>query len=79
MAIITYSLKSLTQKEKMKVIYQLFGKQKLKGIVEQRDGRKLGDGCFMIPIENLEEVTRILKKYNIKFQTLTVYEQTQNR
>ncbi|MEM2144915.1 MAG: hypothetical protein QW279_06110 [Candidatus Jordarchaeaceae archaeon] len=63
----------------MKVIYQLFGKQKLKGIVEQRDGRKLGDGCFMIPIESLEEVTRILKQYKVRFKTLTVYEQIQNR
>lgn len=79
MKIVTYSLKSLTQKEKMKVAYRLFGKQKLKGIVEKRGGRKLGDGCFMIPTENLEEVTQILKKYNVNFQTLTVYEQAQNR
>ncbi|MGQ9720718.1 MAG: nucleotidyltransferase domain-containing protein [Candidatus Jordarchaeum sp.] len=79
MAIITYSLKSLTQKEKMKIIYKLFGKQNLKKMVEQRGGRKLGDGCFMIPIENLEEVTRTLKQYNVRFETLTVYEQIQNR
>jgi predicted nucleotidyltransferase len=78
MTIITYSLKSLTQKEKMKVIYKLFGK-KLKGIVQQRGGRKLGDGCFIVPTENLEEVTQILKRYNVRFETLTVYEHVQNR
>jgi len=76
MAIVTYSLKSLTQREKMKIIYRLFGKQRLKGIVEQKEGRKLGDRCFMIPTENLEEVAQILKQHNVKFETLTVYEQS---
>jgi len=73
MAIVTYNLKGLIQKEKMKVIYRLFGKRTIKGIVQQGGGEKLGDGCFLIPVENLEEVVQILKRHNIKFDIKTVY------
>jgi len=73
MAIVTYNLKALTQKEKMKVIYRLFGKQKIKGVVQRRGGRKLGDGCFIIPIEALEEASQILKEYNVKFEITKLY------
>ncbi|MGC9345682.1 MAG: nucleotidyltransferase domain-containing protein [Candidatus Bathyarchaeales archaeon] len=73
MAIVTYNLKGLTQKEKMTVIYRLFGKRTIKGIVQRGGGEKLGDGCFLIPVENLEEVVQILKQHNIKFDITTVY------
>jgi predicted nucleotidyltransferase len=73
MAIVTYNLKALTQKEKMKVIYRLFGKQKIKGIVQRGGGRKLGDGCFIIPIEALEETSQILKEHNVKFEITKLY------
>jgi len=73
MAIVTYELKGITQNEKMRMIYRLFGKQTRKGIVYQRGGRKLGDGCFMIPMENLEETIQILKQNYVKFEVTTVY------
>jgi len=73
MAIIIYNLENLTQKEKMQVIYRLFGKQKIKGTVQKRGGTKLGDRCFMIPIEALNEITQIFKEFNIKFKMLIVY------
>lgn len=71
--IVTYSLKGLTQNEKMRAIYRLFGKQSVKGIVQQNGGRKLGDGCFMIPTESLEKALRVLKQHNVEFETTTVY------
>lgn len=74
MAIVIYHLKGLTQNEKMKIIYRLFGKQKIKGIVQRKGGRKLGYGCFIIPTESLEESLQILNQYNIKFEITTVYE-----
>ncbi|MFQ5821350.1 MAG: nucleotidyltransferase domain-containing protein [Candidatus Heimdallarchaeota archaeon] len=74
MAIVIYRLKGLTQNEKMKIIYRLFGKQKIKGIVQRKGGRKLGYGCFIIPTESLEESLQILNQYNIKFEITTVYE-----
>jgi len=77
MAIVSYSLNGLDHKEKMKVIYRLFGKKAknhpLTGIVEKSSGIKLGDGCFMIPMENLTTVTKILKQFNVRFKALTTY------
>ncbi|MDI6904398.1 MAG: nucleotidyltransferase domain-containing protein [Candidatus Bathyarchaeia archaeon] len=73
MAIVKYKLNRLSQNEKMKVIYHLFGKQYRKGMVQQGGGIKLGNGCFMIPIENLENVTQILKQYNIQPKITKVY------
>jgi len=73
MAIVTYKLGGLTQNEKMKIIYRLFGKQIKRGMVHQKGGTKLGDGCFMIPIENLEETMHILKQNYVKFSVVIVY------
>lgn len=77
MAIVSYSLVGLPQKEKMKVVYRLFGKEtksrSVRGVVEQSGGLKLGDGCFMIPTENLEAATQVLKQYNIQFKIQRTY------
>lgn len=77
MAVVSYSLKGLPQNEKMKVIYRLFGRQRkgenLRGIVGKCGGRKLGDGCFMIPTQNLEAAIDVLKQHKVGFRLLTVY------
>lgn len=73
MAIVTYSLKSLNQKEKMRLIYRLYGKGRLKGVIQRMGGRRLGDGCFLIPEEGLEEVLDLLKHYSIEFEVMRVY------
>ncbi len=73
MAIVRYNLKSLNQKEKMRVIYRLYGKGRLKGVVQRNGGRRLGDGCFLIPEEGLEEVLDLLKHYSIEFEVMRVY------
>jgi len=77
MAIVSYSLNGLDHGEKMKVIYRLFGKKaknhSSRGLVEKGGDTKLGDGCFMIPVENLTAVTKILNQFNVQFKTLTIY------
>lgn len=77
MTIVSYSLKGLSQKEKMKVVYRLFGRkakgESLKGVVVQKGIRKLGDGCFMIPSESLDAAVNILKKYQVQFDVLRAY------
>ena len=73
MAVVSYSLVELPHKEKMRVNYRLFGKQNRKGLVEENGGKKLGDGCFMIPVENLEKVTIILKEFGVHFDVIKVY------
>jgi predicted nucleotidyltransferase len=76
-SIVSYSLKGLSQREKMRVIYRLFGRQRksgrLGGVVGEGGGRKLGDGCFMIPTQNLEAAVDVLKQHKVTFRLLTVY------
>jgi len=73
MAIVSYKLSELPHNEKMKVNYSLFGKQKRKGLVEENGGKKLGDGCFIIPAENLDKATTILKEFHVHFNTMRIY------
>jgi len=77
MAIVSYSMKGLPQTEKMKVVYRLFGKkgkgQSVCGIVEENGGLRLGDGCFMIPKQNLDSVVQIMSGYGIQFRVLEMY------
>ena len=77
MVIVSYSLKGLSQKEKMRVIYRLFGRKgkdgSLGGVVGGGGGRKLGDGCFMVPMESLEAAVDILKRHKVAFDLLRVY------
>jgi len=73
MAIVSYSLAKLPHNEKMKVNYSLFGKQGRRGLVEESGGKKLGDGCFMIPQESLEEATATLREFNVHFNLMRVY------
>jgi len=77
MAIVCYGMKDLPQTEKMKVAYQLFGKktkeQNICGVVEENNGTKLGNGCFMIPTEKLETISKIMNEHGIQFRILTTY------
>jgi predicted nucleotidyltransferase len=73
MAVVSYSLVELSHKEKMRVNYRLFGKQNRKGLVTENGGKKLGDGCFMIPTENLEKVSIILKEFGVRFNVIRIY------
>lgn len=77
MAIVRYSLKGLSQNEKMKLVYRLFGREGkgegLKGLVGEKGGSKLGDGCFMIPMESLDATVDVLRKYSVRFDVLRAY------
>lgn len=76
-AIVSYGLSGLDHGEKMKVIYRLFGKkaknQNSLGAVGKNGGTKLGDGCFLIPMENLTTGTKILDQFRVRFEVLTAY------
>ena len=75
--IVSYSLKGLSQNEKMRLIYRLFGRERkgegLRGVVGEGGGRKLGDGCFMIPTEKLDVVVDVLKRHKVTFDVLRAY------
>jgi hypothetical protein len=61
----------------MRVIYRLFGRRQkngsLGGIVGEGGGKKLGDGCFMVPTQNLKAAVDVLRRHGVVFRLLTVY------
>jgi len=73
MAVVSYSLAKLPHNEKMKVNYRLFRKQNRECLIKKSGGAKLGDGCFMIPAENLDKATAILEQFGVQFDTKRVY------
>lgn len=75
--LVTYSLKGLSQKEKQRVDYRLFGrtvgKHHYDGIVEECGGKRLGRGCFLIPEESAQTVLDLLDNHNVKYELMDVY------
>ena len=75
--IVSYGLGGLSQREKQKVDYKLFGrvvgKRTYGGLVERYGGRRLGRGCFLIPKESSEFVLNRLREFNLRYELMEVY------
>lgn len=72
-AAVSYSLAKLPQNEKVKIAYRLFGKRGKGGVVQRAGGVKVGDGCFIIPMENLREATKVLEELGAQFDVIRLY------
>lgn len=44
-----------------------------KGLIEKLNGRKLGKSSIMVPIENREDIIKLLKHYKVNAKILEVY------
>jgi hypothetical protein len=75
--LVTYTLENLSQREKQRVDYKLFGKvvgnRSYLGIVEKCGGKRLGRGCFLIPKEQAETVLKFLDENDIKYEYTEAY------
>ena len=73
--LITYDLSGLEQKDKVKLLYMLYGKKGLRkrGILSRLGGDKICDGCIIVPAENSAPLLRILREYRVKIRVLDVY------
>ncbi|MDI6905658.1 MAG: nucleotidyltransferase domain-containing protein [Candidatus Bathyarchaeia archaeon] len=75
--IVSYSLEGLSQREKQKVDYKLFGRvvgeRSYEGAVEKCGGKRLGRGCFLVPKESSESVLNLLKKYSLRYDLMEAY------
>jgi len=55
-------------------IYGFKVKDKIyKGLIENLNGRKLGKSSVMIPIENKDKITELLKKYKVNAKIIEIY------
>jgi len=75
--IVSYGLGVLSQREKQKVDYQLFGRvaggRSYAGLVDKYGGRRLGRGCFLIPKEGSEPVLRLLDEHGLRYELVEAY------
>ncbi|MFQ5871948.1 MAG: nucleotidyltransferase domain-containing protein [Candidatus Geothermarchaeales archaeon] len=76
-AIVTYSMKGLTQKEKQSLIYELYGRRSGRyaypGLLDQTSGRKLGRNAFMVSRKHLKEFSNTFRKHSVEFEAIDVY------
>jgi len=75
--IVSFGLGILSQREKQKIDYKLFGRvsegRSYAGLVEEHDGRRLGRGCFLIPKEDSESVLSLLDEHGLRYELLEAY------
>ena len=72
--LISYTLKYLPQKEKVKVLRELTGYKETKkgrlyehsGLLQKLNGQKLGSNVILVPINNLAEIQNFFSKNNVK-------------
>ena len=77
MRIVTYDLKKLTHKEKQRFGYKLFGKKterySYEGELERLGGKRLGDGCIMVPEEGYARIAEILTEFGVEHRTVNAH------
>lgn len=71
-SIIFYELKGLFYKDKMRILYYLYGK-KGKGAVTKLGGVKLAEGCIAVPRDSADDVIENLKAYRANIRRLDTY------
>ena len=64
----SYSLKNLTNSQKMMLQYSLRGRRGQKGIMELRNCELLGKGVMKVPTEHSEEFKEFLEKHKITYK-----------
>ncbi|MDW7977971.1 MAG: nucleotidyltransferase domain-containing protein, partial [Candidatus Caldarchaeum sp.] len=69
--IIAYSLSKLRQREKMRLIHELYRKRD--NALSRAGGRKISDGVLIIPRDGLKEVMKVFEKHKVKPTTLETY------
>lgn len=63
-----YSLKNLTNSEKMMLQYALRGRRGQKGIMELRNCELLGKGVMKVPTEYSEEIIELFERHKIAYK-----------
>jgi len=73
MYLLAYNMKSLKQRDKMKLFYKLYGKKKSNGLIRKFGGLKISNGCIIVPEENFEDALKVLQRYGAEVKVLKIY------
>ena len=67
-SLFSYGLSGLGASEKVRFVYLMKGRKKTRGVVDQLAGEWITDNCFILPIENENDIVAIFKKWNIQYK-----------
>jgi len=74
---ISYDLRGLTHREKLRVAYRLFGRRtasrEYRGIVDEVGGRRLGSGCVLVPEGGAKRVLALLDAHRAKYEVIKAF------
>lgn len=80
--LISYSLKNLTHKDKMKIKAKFYGystkkivnkkvyKSSYEGLVKQLNGTSVGAGAVLVPLRSAQPIVGILDSFNVKYNKI---------
>ena len=68
MTMFSYSLKNLSNTNKTRFIYALNGRRGSSGVLKILEGRHIGAGIILIPIQNSDEFGKFLTSWKINFE-----------
>lgn len=70
--IFTFSFDGFTQKDKVRINYQVYGKND-DGLLSKWEGQRLARSCFYVSYSNKYKVTRYFNNNNVKYEQKDVY------
>ncbi|MCM8777960.1 MAG: nucleotidyltransferase domain-containing protein [Candidatus Omnitrophica bacterium] len=75
--IYTFQLNNLSQRDKARFNRQLYeqkiGKYQYRGLLNKIGGKKLSDGCIMLPYSEKIKIEKLFKKFKITFNSLNIW------
>jgi|YelNatPaOPRAMG01_1025707.scaffolds.fasta_scaffold107943_2 predicted nucleotidyltransferase len=73
--LLVYSMRRLKQKDKMRLIYRLYGKKGTRnmGLVKSLAGLKIGEGCIIVSEEKAGAVLEALRKHRVEVKSFDIY------
>ncbi len=76
MSLITYTLKGLTHREKLRLAYRLFGKirkeEEASGLLGSAGGRHLSPGCIIVPTDEAKKIIQVFEEAGVRIQKLPI-------
>jgi predicted nucleotidyltransferase len=75
MVLAAYSMRRLGQKDKMRLVYRLYGRKGSNGLVKRLGGLKIAEGCILIPEDASDALLKALTEYGVEVKTFNVYVQ----
>ena len=75
--IYSFQISKLSQKDKAKFNRQLYEQvrkgYKYEGLLKEIGGKRLSNGCVMVPYKEKEKIEKFFKKFKVKFEQLKVW------